>query len=88
VLGAIVGSQFGRGDGRTAAGILGAVGGAYAGSEVERRHGTRTRYDVVVRGPNGVAQTRRYDAPPPFRVGDRLRIADGTWRPDPQPVMP
>ena len=88
VLGAILGSQFGRGDGRTAAGIVGAVGGAYAGAEVERRHGARTRYDVMVRGPDGVAQTRRYDAPPPFKVGDRLRIADGMWRPDPPPAMP
>src|SRR2546423_1155304 len=78
VIGAIVGSQFGRGDGRTAAGILGAVGGAYVGREIERQRSARTRYDVVVRGPDGVAQTRRYDAPPPFKPGDRLRTARGT----------
>jgi len=88
VLGAILGSQVGRGDGRTAAGILGAVGGAYVGREIERRHSTRTRYDVVVRGPDGLAQTRRYDGPPPFRVGDRLRIAGGTWQLEPPPAMP
>jgi outer membrane lipoprotein SlyB len=88
LVGAIVGSQFGRGDGRKTAGILGAVGGAYVGREIERQQGTRTRYEVVVRSPDGATQTRRYDAPPPFRVGDRVRIADGTWRPEPPPVMP
>jgi len=88
VIGAIVGSQFGRGDGRTAAGILGAVGGAVVGREIDRRRSARTRYDVVVRGPDGITQTRRYDAPPPFRVGDRLRTAGGTWRAEPSPVMP
>jgi outer membrane lipoprotein SlyB len=83
VLGAILGSQVGKGDGRTLAGILGAVGGAYAGREIERRHQQRLRYDVVVRLPDGSAQTRRYDSPPPFRVGDRLRVGGGAWLPDP-----
>jgi outer membrane lipoprotein SlyB len=88
VVGAIVGSQLGGGSGRTAAGILGAVGGAYVGSEIERQHSMRTRYEVVVRGQDGRTQTRRYDAPPPFRVGDRLRTADGTWRLEAQAAMP
>lgn len=82
VIGAILGSQVGKGDGRTLAGILGAVGGAYAGREIERRHNQRLRYDVVIRLPDGSTQTRRYDAPPPFRVGDRLRVGGGAWLPD------
>ena len=82
VIGAILGSQVGHGDGRTVAGILGAVGGAHVGREIERSQSKRTRYEVVVRLPNGVSQTRRYDAPPPFKVGDRVKLAGGTWRPD------
>ncbi|HEX6705576.1 MAG TPA: glycine zipper 2TM domain-containing protein [Albitalea sp.] len=77
VLGAIVGSQVGRGDGRTAATILGALGGAYAGREFERQGRRRTHYEVVVRLPQGGMQTSSYDAPPPFRVGDRVRLAAG-----------
>ena len=88
VIGAIVGSQFGKGDGRTAAGILGAVGGAYVGREIERQQRMHTRYEVVVRSPDGTRQTRRYDAPPPFKVGDRIRTAGSTWVAEPAAVMP
>jgi len=82
VIGAILGSQVGNGDGRTIAGILGAVGGAHVGREIERSQSQRTGYEVVVRQPNGVSQTRRYNAPPPFKVGDRVRLAGGAWQPD------
>lgn len=77
VLGAVIGSQVGRGDGRSAATILGALGGAYAGREIERQSRRRTHYEVVVRLPQGGVQTSSYDAPPPFRVGDRVRLAAG-----------
>jgi outer membrane lipoprotein SlyB len=77
VLGAILGSQVGRGDGRTAAGILGAVGGAYVGREIERAGRTRTHYVVVVRLDSGSTQTRSYDARPPLRIGDRVRVGEG-----------
>jgi outer membrane lipoprotein SlyB len=82
VIGAILGSQVGDGDGRTLAGILGAVGGAHVGREIERSQTKRTRYEVVVRLPNGVAQTWRYDSPPPLKVGDKVRWAGGAWRLD------
>ncbi|HEV7912586.1 MAG TPA: glycine zipper 2TM domain-containing protein [Albitalea sp.] len=75
VVGAIIGSQFGGGDGRTATGVLGAVGGAYIGREIERASRKRTHYVVVVRLKGGATQTRSYDTQPPFRVGDRVRIA-------------
>ena len=66
----------------TAGGILGAVGGAVVGNEIERQRSKRTRYEVVVRLADGATQVRRFDAPPPWRVGDRLRVADGGWTPD------
>lgn len=83
VIGAIIGNQVGRGDGRRMARILGAVGGAYAGREIERRYVARTEYEVVVRLPDGVA-IRRYGAPPRFRVGERVRLADRDLLPDPR----
>lgn len=80
LFGAILGDQVGRGDGRRLARIMGALGGAVAGRELERSGSRRTRYDVVLRLPGGAAQTRSYDRPPPFTVGDtvRLRAAPAT----------
>jgi len=77
VVGAILGSQVGKGDGRTAGAIIGAVGGAYAGREIERNARKSTHYEVLVRLQNGGVQTISYKEPPPFRIGDRVTIADG-----------
>lgn len=74
LLGAILGDQVGRGDGRRLARIMGALGGAVAGRELERSGSRRTRYDVVLRLPDGAVQTRSYDRPPPFTVGDTVRL--------------
>jgi outer membrane lipoprotein SlyB len=81
VLGAIVGGLFGDGEGRRAARILGAMGGAYAGHEIERSHSSRTRYDVVVRMRNGTRQALAFDTAPPFKVGDQVRLTGGSARP-------
>ena len=81
VLGAAVGSQFGKGDGRTAAGVAGAVGGALLGREVERNGNRREHFEVVVRLNGGGEQRIPYDGPPPVKVGDAVRIVDGTLQP-------
>lgn len=78
VLGAVVGSQFGKGDGRTAAGVAGAVGGALLGREIQKRQGERTQYEVVVRMNDGLQRTVVYADPPPFRVGDTVRVQGDT----------
>lgn len=72
--GAVLGSQVGDGRGRTAAQVLGAVGGAYAGREIEKNVRKNTHYEVVTRLESGGTQTITYPSPPPFRVGDRVRI--------------
>ena len=90
VIGALIGSQAGRGDGRRLTTVLGALGGAYAGHEIERRQAQRTQYEVVVRRRNGSTQTERWSTPPPFKVGDRVRLANGAWHgeaPLPAPVF-
>ena len=74
LLGAILGHQIGHGDLRGFAGILGAVGGALTGRAIERAGTRQVRYDVVLRLPDGGSQVHSYDAPPPLRVGERIRV--------------
>lgn len=75
--GAIVGSQFGRGNGRTALGVAGAAGGAFAGHEIEKNMRTTTGYRVVVRMEDGSARTVYQSAPPSQAIGDKVRVSNG-----------
>lgn len=74
LLGAILGHQIGHGDLRGFARIVGAVGGALTGRAIERASTRQVRYDVVLRLPDGGSQVHSYDAPPPVRVGERIRV--------------
>ena len=78
VVGALLGSQVGSGNGRTAAEIAGALGGAYAGREVEKNTRKTAHYEVLVRLQNGGAQTVSFPADPGYRVGEKVRLTDGT----------
>jgi outer membrane lipoprotein SlyB len=78
VVGALLGSQVGGGNGRTAAEIAGALGGAYAGNKVQGNMAKATHYEVVVRLQNGGTQTVSFADAPGFRVGEKVRITDGT----------
>jgi len=86
LLGAILGHQIGHGGLRGVAGIVGAIGGALTGRAIERASTRQVRYDVVLRLPDGGSQVHSYDAPPPVRVGERIRvppvITARTSRPD------
>lgn len=75
--GVLLGSQVGGGNGRTAAEIAGAVGGALAGREVEKRVRNSSHYEVLVRLENGGAQTISTPADPGLRAGEKVRIVDG-----------
>jgi outer membrane lipoprotein SlyB len=78
MVGGLLGSQVGSGNGRTAAEVAGAVGGAVAGRNIERnaRHGVR--YEVLVRYDNGATQTLAYENDPGFRVGEKVKVNNGT----------
>jgi len=81
VVGAVLGSQIGGGSGRTAAQIAGTIGGALAGREIQRRTDTGVRpehFEVVVRMQMGGTRTVTYQSDPGFRVGERVRLTDGT----------
>lgn len=75
--GAIVGNQFGRGSGRTVMTIAGAAGGAYAGNSIEKNAKKRTVFRVTVRLDDGTVRTLTQSQPPPFAVGERVRIVNG-----------
>jgi outer membrane lipoprotein SlyB len=77
VVGGVVGNQFGGGNGRTALTVLGAVGGALAGREVEsniRKQQTVTRYQLVVRTNDGRTHTFRSSTPYSFQPGQHVRV--------------
>ena len=78
VVGALLGSQVGGGNGRTAAQIAGALGGAYAGRNIERNVRKTQHYEVVVRFANGGNQTVAFENDPGYRVGDKVKIDNGT----------
>ena len=79
--GAILGKQMGKGSGNTIMTILGAAGGAYAGHKVEQKVRTITRWDVVVRMEDGSTRTVSAAEQPLWRVGDRVRVNNGTLEP-------
>lgn len=57
VLGGVVGNQMGKGSGKTAMTVLGAIGGGFAGNEVEKQTRTVTVYEVRVRMDDGSLRT-------------------------------
>jgi outer membrane lipoprotein SlyB len=57
VVGGLLGSAVGKGDGRKVATVLGAVGGGVAGNEIEKNHKATTAYQVKVRMQDGSVRT-------------------------------
>jgi outer membrane lipoprotein SlyB len=77
-LGGVLGHQFGKGKGKTAMTVLGAVGGAVAGHQVEKAHNTKVvGYRVQVQLDNGETRTFEPTQIDGLKVGDRVRIDQG-----------
>jgi outer membrane lipoprotein SlyB len=77
VVGGLLGHQVGSGRGNTAATVLGAVGGALAGNEVEKRVNTTKEYHVIVRMEDGNTRYFTYQSAPPYAVGERVKVING-----------
>lgn len=79
VVGGVLGSQVGSGSGKTAATVLGAAGGAYAGHEIEKRNQPQQGnvYQLSVRLNNGSYVTLNQTTNDDIRVGDSVRIDNG-----------
>ncbi len=78
VAGAVLGNQVGKGDGRTAATILGAVGGGWAGNAIEKNVKKTTFYAVSVRMEDG--STRSFEAATAPAVGARVKAEGASLR--------
>lgn len=78
VLGGVVGNQFGKGNGRTAMTVLGAVGGGVAGHEVEKNVKAKTVFNVKLRMDDGTTRTVQQAQAP--AVGARVQVEGSTLR--------
>ncbi len=80
VVGGVLGNQVGGGTGQTVATVAGAAGGAYVGNEIEKRQQQKTvdAYKVTVRMDSGSYQTVTQNNNAGLRVGDRVRVDNGT----------
>lgn len=73
LVGGGLGSLIGGGTGRTVATVVGAIGGAYAGNQIEARN-PRMVWQIAVRYDDGSFATIRQEATPIVRPGDRVRV--------------
>ena len=81
IVGGILGHQVGSGQGNTAATVLGAAGGAYAGNELEKRNQQQAdAYKFNIRMQDGSYQAVTQATIDDIRVGDRVRIDNGVAR--------
>lgn len=80
VIGGVIGNQVGSGTGRTVATVAGAAGGGYIGHELENRQQKRTPdvYRFSIRMDSGSYQTLTQNTSAGIRVGDRVRIDNGS----------
>ena len=78
VIGGLLGNQVGSGNGRKAMTVVGAVGGGFAGHEIEKRVRAETVYEVRVRMDDGRLRTLTQKSAP--QPGARVRVEGGTLR--------
>lgn len=78
VVGGAVGNQVGDGNGRKAMTVLGAIGGGFAGHEIEKRARSETVYSVRVRMDDGSMRTLTQAQAP--ALGARVTVNGSTLR--------
>jgi outer membrane lipoprotein SlyB len=76
VLGGVLGHQVGGGRGNTAATIVGAGAGAYAGHQVEKNQKSKTSYRVVVTMEDGTSKSFDYAGETSYKVGDPVKVVN------------
>ncbi len=73
IVGAVFGDAIGKAHEKHVTRVLGALTGAAIGHGAQQAS-RRTWYDAAFRLPNGTLKVVRYDAPPPYRVGQLVRL--------------
>ncbi len=82
VIGGLLGNQVGGGRGKDVMTVVGVVGGAVAGNEVEKRVKATKSYEVTVRLNDGSTRAIRETSLPTWRTGDKVKIVNGVIRPN------
>jgi outer membrane lipoprotein SlyB len=77
VVGGILGHQVGGGDGKKIMTVVGAVGGAVAGNEIEKRVKTTKSYEITVRFDDGSSRVFTEANVPSWRNGDKVKVING-----------
>ena len=74
IVGAVFGDAIGKAHEKHVTRVLGALAGAAIGHGAQQA-ARRTWYDAAFRLPNGALKVVRYDAPPPYHVGQLVRLS-------------
>jgi outer membrane lipoprotein SlyB len=77
VVGGLLGNQVGAGRGKDVMTVVGVVGGAVAGNEIEKRVKTTRSYKVTVRLDNGSRRVISQARLPNWRTGDKVKVING-----------
>lgn len=77
VLGGVLGNQVGQGRGRDLATVVGVIGGAVAGNQIEKTQKRVVEYQVTVRFEDGTSRVFTQQTAPVWRSGDRVRVENG-----------
>jgi outer membrane lipoprotein SlyB len=80
VVGGLLGNQVGGGHGKEAMTVVGAIGGAFAGNQIEKQARAARSYEITVRMENGSSRTIAQSTQPEWRDGDHVKIVDGAVR--------
>jgi outer membrane lipoprotein SlyB len=79
-VGGLLGSQVGGGKGQSVMTVVGAVGGGFAGNEVEKRVKSTKSYAITIRMDDGTSRVINEAAAPTWHTGDKVRIVNGAIR--------
>lgn len=82
LVGGVLGHQVGGGRGQDVATVAGALGGAYAGNEIEKKAKSATRYEIAVRYEDGSRQVFTQPTVPAWRAGDHVKVVNGEILPN------
>jgi outer membrane lipoprotein SlyB len=77
IVGGVLGHQIGSGRGNTAATIIGAGAGAYAGNQIEKNTKKKSYWVVSVHLDDGEKRSVTMGSKPAYKKGDRVKIVDG-----------
>ena len=77
VLGGVLGHQVGAGRGKDTMTVLGALGGAVAGHQIEKNVKKVFSYEIAIRFDDGSSRVITQEAAPSWRPGDRVRVVNG-----------